>query len=184
MSEEEEYTEQQLVEITQEIIECSYYPKDISEADMKDYLAKEENNEAVFNSVEALDFVDERMKMGEQLFRDEITRRFNKNFKDYGIEPTIDMQLDANEEISMFRIKHFASIVKELKAKFQVDKYRLHNTFSDKESLKTFTDDQIRNHVLSMWHLKDCIERMEKELREWEKEVKQRFDSDYKQDDE
>jgi hypothetical protein len=64
MKEEEEYTEEQLVQITQEIIECSYYPNDITEADMKDYLAKEENNEAVFNSVETLDVADERMKLG------------------------------------------------------------------------------------------------------------------------
>src|SRR3954452_8665839 len=154
---EEPYTEEQLVQITQEIIECSYYPKDITQADMRDYLAKEENNEAVFNSVETLDVADERMKLGEQLFLDEITKRFDKNFEDYGIEPTMEMQLDANEEISMFRIKHFTSIVKELKAKFQVDKYRLHSTFIDKEALKIFTDDQIQNHVLSMWHLKDCI---------------------------
>jgi hypothetical protein len=182
MREEEEYTEDQLVQITEEIIECSYYPKDITESDMKDYLAKEENNEAVFNSAETLDVADERMKLGEQLFIDEIAKRFDKNFKDYGIEPTIEMQLDANEEISMFRIKHFASIVKELKAKFQVDKYRLHSTFGDKEILKTFTDEQIRNHVLSMWHLKDCIETMEKELIEWEKEVTQRYDSSNKQE--
>jgi len=164
--EEEKYTEEQLVQITQEILECSYYPNDITEADMKDYLAKEENNEAVYNSVETLDVADERMKLGEQLFVDEITKRFNNHFEDYGIEPTMEMQLDANEEISMFRIKHFASIVRELKAKFQVDKYRLHNTFGNKETLQTFTDDQIQTHVLSMWHLKDCIERMEKELRE------------------
>ncbi|MFL6309383.1 MAG: hypothetical protein ACJ718_02365 [Nitrososphaeraceae archaeon] len=177
---EEPYTEEQLVQITQEIIECSYYPKDITQADMRDYLAKEENNEAVFNSVETLDVADERMKLGEQLFLDEITKRFDKNFEDYGIEPTMEMQLDANEEISMFRIKHFTSIVKELKAKFQVDKYRLHSTFIDKEALKIFTDDQIQNHVLSMWHLKDCIEKMEKELRDWEKEVLQRCDSSYK----
>jgi hypothetical protein len=177
---EEPYTEEQLVQITQEIIECSYYPKDITQADMRDYLAKEENNEAVFNSVETLDVADERMKLGEQLFLDEITKRFDKNFEDYGIEPTMEMQLDANEEISMFRIKHFTSIVKELKAKFQVDKYRLHSTFIDKEALKIFTDDQIQNHVLSMWHLKDCIEKMEKELRDWEMEVLQRCDSSYK----
>ncbi|MFL6524352.1 MAG: hypothetical protein ACJ71B_12860 [Nitrososphaera sp.] len=177
---EEPYTEEQLVQITQEIIECSYYPKDITQADMRDYLAKEENNEAVFNSVETLDVADERMKLGEQLFLDEITKRFDKNFEDYGIEPTMEMQLDANEEISMFRIKHFTSIVKELKAKFQVDKYRLHSTFIDKETLKIFTDDQIQNHVLSMWHLKDCIEKMEKELRDWEKEVLQRCGSSYK----
>lgn len=177
---EEPYTEEQLVQITQEIIECSYYPKDITQADMRDYLAKEENNEAVFNSVETLDVADERMKLGEQLFLDEITKRFDKNFEDYGIEPTMEMQLDANEEISMFRIKHFTSIVKELKAKFQVDKYRLHSTFIDKEALKIFTDDQIQNHVLSMWHLKDCIEKMEKELRDWEKEVLQRCGSSYK----
>ncbi len=63
----EEYTEDQLVQITQEIIECNYYPEGITEADMMDYLAKEENNEAVFNSAEALDVVDERMKLGEQL---------------------------------------------------------------------------------------------------------------------
>ncbi len=144
---------------------------------MRDYLAKEESNEAVFNSIETLDAADERMKLGEQLFLDEIIKRFDKNLKDYGIEPNMDMQLDANEEISMFRIKHFTSIVKELKAKFQVDKYRLHSTFIDKEALKTFTDDQIQNHVLSMWHLKDCIEKMEKELRDWEKEVQQRCDS-------
>ena len=180
---EEEYTEEQLVQITQEIIECSYYPRDITEADMKDYLAKEQNNEAVFNSVETLDVADERMKLGEQLFIDEITKRLKKNFEDFGIEPTMEMQIDANEEISMFRIKHFASIVRELKAKFQVDKYRLHNTFGDKETLETFTDDQIQTHVLSMWHLKDCIERMEKELREWEKEVKRRYDSSDKQEE-
>ena len=180
---EEEYTEEQLVQITQEIIECSYYPTDITEADMKDYLAKEENNEAVFNSVETLDIADERMKLSEQLFIDEITKRLNKNFEDFGIESTMEMQLDANEEISMFRIKHFASIVRELKAKFQVDKYRLHYTFGDKETLQTFTDDQIHTHVLSMWHLKDCIERMEKELREWEKEVKQRYDGSNKQEE-
>src|SRR3712207_4148937 len=161
---EEEYTEEQLVQITQEIMECSYFPKDITEADMKDYLAKEKNNEAVFNSVETLDFADERMKLGEQLFIDEITKQFNKNFEDYGIEPTMEMQLDANEEISMFRIKHFASIVRELKAKFQVDKYRLHNTFGDKETLQTFTDDQIQTHVLSMWHLKTCIRSEERRV--------------------
>jgi hypothetical protein len=34
-----------------------------------------------------------------------------------------------------------------------------------------------------MWHLKDCIERMEKELREWEKEVKQRYDISDKQEE-
>jgi hypothetical protein len=89
----------------------------------------------------------------------------------------MEMKLDASEEIPMFRIKHFTGMVRELKAKFQVDKYRLHNSFGDKETLPTFTDDQIQTHVLSMWHLKDCIERMEKELREWEKEVKQRYAS-------
>jgi len=35
-----------------------------------------------------------------------------------------------------------------------------------------------------MWHLKDCIERMEKEqLSEWEKEVKQRYDIIGKQEE-
>jgi hypothetical protein len=174
--EKEDYTQEQVDQISQEIIECNYYPKDVTEADMRDYLAKEENNEAFFTSLENDKEAKKRMELGEHLLIDEITKRINKNFKDYGIEPTMETQIDANEEISLLKIKQYASMIKEMKAKFQVDKYRLLNTFRDKEALKTFTDEQIENHVLSMWHLKDCIEGMEKELRGWEEDVKQRYD--------
>ena len=166
-------------EVMKVIIKCDYYPKDIAEADMKDYLAKEKNNEDYFASVENIDIIHERMKSAEQLFIDgALTERINKNLIDYGIEPDAQTMLDVNEELSMFRIRQSADVIKELKAKFQVDKYRLLNTFRDKEVLKTYTNEQIKNAVLSMWHLKDCIEKMEEQLRGWEDVVKQRYHAD------
>ena len=82
------------------------------------------------------------------------------------------MLRDLNEELALFRIKQYADVVKEMKAEFQVDKFRLYNTFKDKEVLKRYTDEQIKNAVLSAWHTKKGIEEMEKVLRKWEEEEK------------
>jgi hypothetical protein len=62
-----------------------------------------------------------------------------------------------------------------MKEEFQVEKFRLINTFNNKEVLKTYTDEQIKNAVLSMLKVKRGIETNEKELREWEQEAKQRY---------
>jgi hypothetical protein len=175
--EEEIPIEERLEQIFKEIMECDYYPKDITQADMEDYLTKEKSGENVFASVKNMDYAYDSVKVSEQLFIDEITERINKNFKDYGIQPNIQTQRDINEEISIFRIKQYGSLLKELKADFQVDKFRLVNTFRNKKVLKTYTDDQIKNAVLAMWHTKDCIDKMEKEQRDWEQEAKQRYGS-------
>src|SRR5918999_3910950 len=174
--EEQEYTQEQIIQITKEIMECDYYrSKDVTEADMKDFLAKEKSGENIFSDSTSVDSIDERMRLGEEMFIDEMSKRFTKNLKDHGIMPSVKTQIDTNEEISLFRIKQYASMIKEMKAEFQVNKYRLINTFKDEKAFKTYTGDQIENAVLYIWHSKDCIDKMEKELREWEEEVKQRY---------
>jgi hypothetical protein len=92
-----------------------------------------------------------------------------------GIVPNEETKRAANEEVVIYRIKQFADAVKEMKEEFQVEKFRLINTFNNKEVLKTYTDEQIKNTVLSMLKVKRGIETNEKELREWEQEAKQRY---------
>jgi hypothetical protein len=134
--EEEIPIEERLEQIFKEIMECDYYPKDITQADMEDYVAKEKSGEAVFTSAEAVDTIDERIKVAEELFMEERAERINRRNDELGIEPNKEMLRDLNEELALFRIKQYADVVKEMKAEFQVDKFRLYNTFKDKEVLK------------------------------------------------
>jgi hypothetical protein len=167
-----EYTDEQAEQMLREIVACDYYPNDISQADMEDYLAKEKNGEAVFTSAETIDTTGERIKAAEELFMKERAAHVNRYSDELGIEPNKEMLRDLNEELALFRIKQYADVVKEMKAEFQVDKFRLYNTFKDKEVLKRYTDEQIKNAVLSAWHTKKGIEEMEKVLRKWEEEEK------------
>jgi hypothetical protein len=167
-----EYTDEQAEQMLREIVACDYYPNDISQSDMEDYLAKEKNGEAVFTSAETIDTTGERIKAAEELFMKERAARVNRYSDELGIEPNKEMLRDLNEELALFRIKQYADVVKEMKAEFQVDKFRLYNTFKDKEVLKRYTDEQIKNAVLSAWHTKKGIEEMEKVLRKWEEEEK------------
>ena len=167
-----EYTDEQAEQMMREIAACDYYPKDITQADIEDYLAKEKSGEAVFTSAENIDTTDERIKAAEDLFMKERAEHINRHNDELGIETNKEMLRDLNEELALFRIKQYADVVKEMKAEFQVDKFRLYNTFKDKEVLKTYTDEQIKNAVLSSWHTKKAIEEMEKVLRKWEDEEK------------
>jgi hypothetical protein len=66
--EEEIPIEERLEQIFKEIMECDYYPKHITQADMEDYLAKEKSGENVFASVKNIDDAYDGVKVSEQLF--------------------------------------------------------------------------------------------------------------------
>jgi Holliday junction resolvasome RuvABC endonuclease subunit len=169
--EEAEYTQEQVQEMLKEIMECDYYPKEITQKDMEDYLAKEKSGETWRDGIE---HQEENMKRGEAFLVQQIEKRINEN-AEMGIVPNEETKRAANEEVVIYRIKQFADAVKEMKEEFQVEKFRLINTFNNKEVLKTYTDEQIKNTVLSMLKVKRGIETNEKELREWEQEAKQRY---------
>jgi hypothetical protein len=138
---------------------------------MEDYLAKEKSGETWRDGIE---HQEENMKRGEAFLVQQIEKRINEN-AEMGIVPNEETKRAANEEVVIYRIKQFADAVKEMKEEFQVEKFRLINTFNNKEVLKTYTDEQIKNAVLSMLKVKRGIETNEKELREWEQEAKQRY---------
>jgi N6-adenosine-specific RNA methylase IME4 len=89
------------------------------------------------------------------------------------------MLRDLNEELVLFRIKQYATVVKEMKAEFQVEKFRLYNTFKDKEVLKMYTEEQTKNGVLFAWYTKKGIEEMEKQLKSWEEHEKKNKKNSY-----
>jgi hypothetical protein len=178
---EQEYTEEQIQQMVNGILSCNYFPQDITQSDMEDYLRKEESGEAVFTSLESVERAQKAIELKRNEHIDEITRRFNKNYEEHGIEPTIEDQVNANEEVRLNTIKQYADMTKELKAKFQVDRQRIINTVkSGKMESGEYTDKQIVDFVASTWILKMTIDGMETKLKDWEVEVKERFGHDWR----
>jgi hypothetical protein len=56
----------------QEVLHCDYCPKEITEADIKDYLRKEESHDTVWDSLE------ERLKEGASALREAYVRLARK----------------------------------------------------------------------------------------------------------
>ena len=177
----QEYTDEQINQMVKEILNCNYFPQDITQSDMEDYLRKEESGEAIFTSLESVERAQKAIELKRNELIDVINRRFNKNFKEHGIEPTIEDQINANEEVRLNTIKQYADLAKELKAKFQVDRQRIINTVkSGKMESGEYTDKQIVNFVASTWILKMTIDGMETKLKDWEAEVRERFGHDWR----
>jgi hypothetical protein len=171
----QEYTDEQIAQMVKGILNCNYFPQDITQLDIEDYLRKEESGEAIFTSLESVERAQKAIELKRNELVDEITRLFNKNYKQHGIEPTIQDQIDANEEVRLNTIKQYADMTKELKAKFQVDRQRIINTVkSGKMESGEYTDKQIVDFVASTWILKETIDGMETKLKDWEAEVKER----------
>ena len=174
--EEEEYTDEQIEAISKEIMECDYYPKDITQKDMEDYMKKEENAETV--KPQDFDKGDPHsaMNVAEQFLVKDIENRINRKYRELGIQPNPEiMNDDINEEIRLFRIRQWTNVVREWKAEYQVQKIALVNTFRDEEVLKTYSGKEIQDYVLTLHHTKKTIESMEEELKGWEQEVRQRY---------
>ncbi len=177
----QEYTDEQIHQMVKGILNCNYFPQDITQSDIKDYLRKEERGEAIFTSLESVERAQKAIELKRNELIDEITRRFNKNYEEHGIEPTIEDQVNANEEVRLNTIKQYADMTKELKAKFQVDRQRIINTVkSGKMESGEYTDKQIVDFVASTWILKETIDGMETKLKDWEAEVKERFGHDWR----
>jgi hypothetical protein len=177
----QEYADEQTHQMVKGILNCNYFPQDITQSDLEDYLRKEESGEAVFTSSESVERAQKaiELKRNEHIY--EITRRFNQNYEKHGIEPTIEDQINANEEVRLNTIKQYADLAKELKAKFQVDRQRIINTVkSGKMESGEYTDKQIVDFVASTWILKETIDGMETKLKDWEAEVKERFGHDWR----
>jgi hypothetical protein len=171
----QEFTGEQIAQMVKGILNCNYFPQDITQLDIEDYLRKEESGEAIFTSLESLERAQKAIEIKRSELIDEITRLFNKNYKQHGIEPTIQDQIDPNEEVRLNTIKQYADMTKELKAKFQVDRQRIINTVkSGKMESGEYTDKQIVDFVASTWILKETIDGMETKLKDWEAEVKER----------
>lgn len=171
----QEYTDEQIPQMVKGILNCNYFPQDITQLDIEDYLRKEESGEAIFTSLESVERAQKAIEIKRNELIDEITRLFNKNYKQHGIEPTIQDQIDPNEEVRLNTIKQYADMTKELKAKFQVDRQRIINTVkSGKMESGEYTDKQIVDFVASTWILKETIDGMETKLKDWEAEVKER----------
>ena len=81
---------------------------------MEDYLRKEESGGAVFASLESVESAQKAIELKRDELIDEITRRFNKNYEEHGIEPTIEDQINADEEVRLNTIKQYADMTKEL----------------------------------------------------------------------
>jgi hypothetical protein len=177
----QEYTDEQIHQMVKGILNCNYYPQDITQSDMEDYLRKEERGEAVFTSLESVERAQKAIELKRNELIDKITRRFNKNYVEHGIEPTIEDQINANEEVRLNTIKQYVDMTKELKAKFQVDRQRIINTVkSGKMESGEYKDKQIVDFVASTWILKMTIDGMETKLKDWEAEVKERFSHDWR----
>jgi hypothetical protein len=177
----QEYKEEQIHLMVKGILNCNYFPQDISQSDMEDYLRREECGEAIFTSLESVKRAQKAIELKRNELIDEITRRFNKNYEEQGIEPTIKDQIDANEEVRLNTIKQYADMTRELKAKFQVDRQRIINTVkSGKMESGEYTDKQIVDFVASTWILKETIDGMETKLKDWEAEVRERFGHDWR----
>jgi hypothetical protein len=158
--------EQQIHQMVKGILNCNYFPQDITQSDMEDYLRKEESGEAVFTSPESVERAQKAIELKRNELTDEITKRFDKNYQEHGIEPTIEDQINANEEVHLNTIKQYADLTKELKAKFQVDRQRIINTVkSGKMESGEYTDKQIVDFVASTWILKETIDGMETKLK-------------------
>lgn len=178
----QEYTDEQIHQMVKGILNCNYFPEDITQSDMEDYLRKEASGEAIFTSLESVERAQKSIELKRKELIDEIARRFNKNYEEHGIEPTIEDQVNANEEVRLNTIKQYADMTKELKAKFQVDRQRIINTVkSGKMESGEYTDKQIVDFVASTWILKETIDGMETKLKkDWEAEVKERFGHDWR----
>ena len=177
----QEYTDEQIHQMVKGILNCNYFPQAITQSDMEDYLRKEESGEAIFTSLESVKRAQNAIELKRNEIIDEITRRFNKNYEEHGIEPTIEDKINANEEVRLNTIKQYADMTKELKAKFQVDRQRIINTVkSGKMESGEYTDKQIVDFVASTWILKETIDGMETKLKDWEAEVKERFGHDWR----
>ena len=177
----QEYTDEQIHHMVKGILNCNYFPQDITQSDMEDYLRKEESGEAIFASLESVERAQKAIELKRNELIDEITRRFNTNYEEHGIEPTIEDQINANEEVRLNTIKRYADMTKELKAKFQVDRQRIINRVkSGKMESGEYTDKQIVDFVASTWILKMTIDGMETKLKDWEAEVKERFGHDWR----
>jgi hypothetical protein len=178
----QEYTDEQIHQMVKGILNCNYFPQDITQSDLEDHLRKEESGEAVFTSLESVERAQKAIELKRNELVDEITRRFNKNYEEHGIEPTIEDQINANEEVRLNTIKQYADMTKEIKAKFQVDRQRIINTVkSGKMESGEYADKQIVDFVASTWILKETIDGMETKLKkDWEAEVKDRFGHDWR----
>ena len=176
----QEYTDEQIHQMVKGILNCNYFPQDITQSDMEDYLRKEESGEAIFTSLESIERAQKDIELKRNELIDKITKRFNKNYEEHGIEPTIEDQINANEEVRLNTIKQYADMTKEFKAKFQVDRQRIINTVKNgKMESGEYTDKQIVDFVASTWILKETIDGMETKLKDWEAEVKERFGHDW-----
>jgi hypothetical protein len=161
----QDYTDEQIHQMVKGILNCNYFPQDITQSDIEDYLRKEESGEAVFTSLESVERAQKAIELKRNELVDEITRRFNKNYEEHGIEPTIEDQINANEEVRLNTIKQYADMTKELKAKFQVDRQRMINTVkSGKMESGEYTDKQIVDFAVSTWILKETIDGIETKL--------------------
>jgi hypothetical protein len=175
MKDPHEYIEEEADQIIKEVMECNYYPDEVTDADMKDYLEKEKRGEAWYDHIEQQD---QDMKKSEAFLVHDIERRMNEHFHQYGITPNEETAREVNEEIAIHRLKLYANEIKEMKAEFQVDKWRILHTFNNQEERNKLTGEQIRDHILGMHVTKKGIEESEKRLREWEQEVRQKYHDD------
>ena len=163
----QEYTDEQIHQMVKGILNCNYFPHDITQSDMEDYLRKEESGEAIFTSLDSVERAQKAIELKRNELIDKITRRFNKNYEEHGIEPTIEDQINANEEVRLNTIKQYADMTKEFKAKFQVDRQRIINTVKNgKMESGEYTDKQIVDFVASTWILKQTIDGMETKLKQ------------------
>ena len=109
----QEYTDEQIHQMVKGILNCNYFPQDITKSDIEGYLRKEESGEAVFTSLESIERAQKAIELKRNELIDEITRRFNKkNYEEHGIEPTIEDQINANEEVRLNTIKQYADMAK------------------------------------------------------------------------
>src|SRR3712207_6418724 len=77
----QEYTDEQIHQMVKEILNCNYFPQDITQSDMEDYLRKEESGEAVFTSLESVERAQKaiELKRNELIDEDRKSTRLNSS---------------------------------------------------------------------------------------------------------